>query len=130
MAINAFVVNYGGSDTPPTPVDPVVTVSPDPLDGPIPSDQVLTVTVTFNQTPTEVVLEYVGAPDEPSLDDARAEVVYGKPDGFRGGYIDSELAISGGGLVYTFSLVRSGGWSVGAMRFRAFAADQLGGSTT
>jgi hypothetical protein len=114
---------------PPTPVAPVVEIDPEPADGPIEPNQTFTVTVLFNEAPTEVVLEVREAPDEPSLDESLGRVVYGTGEGFRGGFQSSALSITMLGQLYTFTVVTDNPWAPGALRFSVFASDSTGGST-
>lgn len=126
----AFIFGKEPPPPPPTPVAPIVEISPEPVDGPVLPNQTFTITVLFDQPPTNVVLEYLTADTNPELAGARGATIYGTGTGFRGGFQTSSLVISMSGKLYTFSIVPDTPWGLsGLLKFNCFATDNAGGTT-
>lgn len=126
----AFIFGKEPPLPPAPPVAPIVEITPDPGDGPITPNQSFTVTVLFDQTPTNVVLEYLVADTLPELASAQGKTIYGTGTGFRGGFQASSLVISMSGKLYTFSVVPDTPWGLsGLLKFNCFATDNVGGTT-
>lgn len=124
-----FLVSVVSQIAPPTPVPPEVEIDPLPEEGPIQRTQEFTVTVLFNEAPTEMVLECLNSATEAGLDESKGATIYVKGEGFRGGFQQSTLEVTMSGKLYTFQVKPDNPWVAGALRFVVAASDSTGGST-